>query len=159
MSERVAVAPRPAPSRDDGTDRGGLRAFFAARDNRPYVLLPAIPLAVALELGHGPAAAVFVAAAIGVIPTAAAMGRATEELADRAGPGIGGLLNVTFGNFPELIIAFFALIAGLHEVVKASIIGSVISNILLVMGASMLVGGWRRGRVRAGRWRAAAQPR
>ena len=144
MSERVAVAPRPAPSRDDGADRGGLRAFFAARDNRPYVLLPAIPLAVALELAHAPAAAIFIASAIGVIPTAAAMGRATEELADRAGPGIGGLLNVTFGNFPELIIAFFALIAGLHEVVKASIIGSVISNILLVMGASMLVGGWRR---------------
>jgi Ca2+:H+ antiporter len=74
------------------------------------------------------------------------MGTATEELADRAGPGIGGLLNVTFGNLPELLIAFFALRAGLHEVVKASIIGSVLGNILLVLGGSMLVGGLRRDR-------------
>jgi hypothetical protein len=58
-----------------------------------------------------------------VIPTAALMGRATEELAARSGPGIGGLLNVTFGNAPELIIAFFALTEGLHEVVKASLGG------------------------------------
>jgi Ca2+:H+ antiporter len=72
------------------------------------------------------------------------MGRATEELAARSGPGIGGLLNVTFGNAPELIIALFALSQGLHEVVKASIIGSIIGNILLVLGASMLVGGLGR---------------
>jgi Ca2+:H+ antiporter len=78
------------------------------------------------------------------VPTAALMGRATEELAARSGPGIGGLLNVTFGNAPELIIALFALGQGLHEVVKASIIGSIIGNILLVMGAAMLVGGLGR---------------
>src|SRR5688500_1259798 len=72
------------------------------------------------------------------------MGTATEELAERTGPGIGGFLNVTFGNAPELIIAFFALKEGLHEVVKASIVGSVIGNILLVLGAAMLVGGWKR---------------
>jgi Ca2+:H+ antiporter len=76
-----------------------------------------------------------------VIPTAALMGRATEELADRAGPGIGGLLNVTFGNAPEIIIALFALNKGLHEVVKASLIGSILGNTLLVLGAAMLVGG------------------
>jgi len=69
------------------------------------------------------------------------MGRATEELAARSGPGVGGLLNVTFGNAPELIIALFALGEGLHEVVKASIIGSIIGNVLLVMGAAMLFGG------------------
>jgi Ca2+:H+ antiporter len=69
------------------------------------------------------------------------MGRATEELAARSGPGIGGLLNVTFGNAPELIIALFALGQGLHEVVKASIVGSIIGNILLVLGAAMLCGG------------------
>ena len=74
------------------------------------------------------------------------MGRATEELADRSGPGIGGLLNVTFGNFPELLIAFFALLEGLQEVVKASIIGSVLGNLLLVLGASMFVGGLGRER-------------
>src|SRR6478752_5255427 len=69
------------------------------------------------------------------------MGRATEELAARSGPGIGGLLNVTFGNAPELIIALFALGKGLQEVVKASIVGSIIGNILLVLGAAMLAGG------------------
>ena len=76
-----------------------------------------------------------------MIPTAALMGRATEELATRSGPGIGGLLNVTFGNAPELIIALFALHEGLQEVVKASLVGSILGNILLVMGAAMLVGG------------------
>ena len=69
-----------------------------------------------------------------MVPPAALMGKATEELAARSGPGIGGLLNVTFGNFPELVIAFFALLEGLQEVVKASIIGSIIGNILLVLG-------------------------
>ena len=81
-----------------------------------------------------------------MIPTAALMGRATEELAARSGPGIGGFLNVTFGNAPELIIAFFALNEGLQEVVKASLIGSILGNILLVMGAAMLVGGRKRER-------------
>jgi Ca2+:H+ antiporter len=79
-----------------------------------------------------------------VIPTAALMGRATEELAAQTGPGIGGLLNVTFGNAPELIIALFALGKGLQEVVKASIVGSIISNILLVLGAAMFFGGLGR---------------
>jgi Ca2+:H+ antiporter len=110
----------------------------------PYLLTPAIPAAVGLELAHASHTAIFVASAIGVIPPAALMGRATEELAARSGPGIGGLLNVTFGNFPELVIAFFALLEGLQEVVKASIIGSIIGNILLVLGASMLAGGWGR---------------
>src|SRR4051812_18050646 len=74
------------------------------------------------------------------------MSDATEQLAARAGPGIGGLLNVTFGNAPELIIAFFALLEGLQEVVKASLVGSVLGNSLLVLGASMVVGGWKRER-------------
>ena len=78
--------------------------------------------------------------------TAAMMGRATEELAARSGPGIGGLLNVTFGNAPELIIALFALAAGLQEVVKASLVGSILGNILLVLGVSMFVGGLKRNR-------------
>jgi Ca2+:H+ antiporter len=123
-----------------------LRRFLMSGDGWPYTLIPFIPIAIALELAHADAGLVFGASALGVIPTAALMGRATEELAARSGPGIGGLLNVTFGNAPELIIAFFALQAGLHEVVKASIIGSMLGNILLVMGASMLVGGFRRER-------------
>ena len=108
--------------------------------------MPLIPVAVVLEFTHAGATWVFLASALGVIPTAALMGRATEELAARSGPGIGGFLNVTFGNAPELIIALFALGAGLHEVVKASLVGSILGNILLVMGASMLAGGARRDR-------------
>jgi Ca2+:H+ antiporter len=97
-----------------------------------------------LKLADAPDTAIFFVAAIGVIPTAALMGRATEELATQSGPGIGGLLNVTFGNAPELIIALFALGKGLQEVVKASIVGSIISNCLLVLGAAMFFGGWKR---------------
>jgi Ca2+:H+ antiporter len=109
-----------------------------------YYLGVFIPIAIAVELFHAPPVIVFLTAALGVIPTAAVMGEATEHLAARTGPGIGGLLNVTFGNAPELIIAFFALLDGLQEVVKASIAGSIIGNILLVLGASMLFGGLKR---------------
>lgn len=117
------------------------KGFLLGPDGWPYLLVPFIPLAIALELVHASATVVFFVAAIGIIPTAALMGRATEELAERSGPGIGGLLNVTFGNAPELIIALFALNAGLQEVVKASIIGSIIGNVLLVLGAAMVAGG------------------
>jgi Ca2+:H+ antiporter len=103
-----------------------------------------IPTAVVLEIVGATPLLIFSAAALGVIPCAAVMGEATEAIAARTGPGIGGLLNVTFGNAPELIIAFFALEAGLQEVVKASIVGSIIGNILLVLGAAMLVGGLPR---------------
>jgi Ca2+:H+ antiporter len=120
------------------------RRFLLSGSGWPYLLVPFIPIAILLELSHAEAAIIFGAAAAGVVPTAALMGRATEELAHRSGPGIGGLLNVTFGNAPELIIAFFALNAGLQEVVKASIIGSILGNILLVMGAAMLIGGLKR---------------
>src|SRR5687767_5870079 len=108
--------------------------FLLTGQGWPYLLVPFIPLAIVLELGHADATPLFVTSALGVIPTAALMGRATEELASRAGPGIGGLLNVTFGNAPELIIAFFAMTAGLQEVVKASLAGSILGNILLVLG-------------------------
>ena len=123
-----------------------LRRFIFSGSGWPYVLVPFIPIAIALELAHAEATIIFAASALGVIPTAALMGRATEELAARSGPGIGGFLNVTFGNAPELIIAFFALREGLQEVVKASIIGSILGNILLVMGAAMLIGGLKRER-------------
>jgi Ca2+:H+ antiporter len=124
------------------------RPFLLTGEGWPYLLVPLIPVAIFLELTHAGAVPIFVASALGVIPTAALMGRATEELAARSGPGIGGFLNVTFGNAPELIIALFALAAGLHEVVKASIVGSILGNILLVLGVSMLVGGARRDRQR-----------
>ncbi len=123
-----------------------MRRFLLSGTGWPYLLVPFIPAAIALELGHASAGLIFFTAAAGVVPTAALMGRATEELAARSGPGIGGFLNVTFGNAPELIIAFFALREGLQEVVKASLIGSILGNILLVMGLAMLVGGWNRER-------------
>ena len=123
-----------------------LRKFLLSGSGWPYLLVPFIPIAVILDVLGATAALIFFASALGVVPTAALMGRATEELAHRAGPGIGGLLNVTFGNAPELIIALFALNKGLQEVVKASIIGSILGNLLLVMGAAFLVGGWGKER-------------
>ncbi len=123
-----------------------LRRFLLSGTGWPYLLVPFIVVAIALEFAHADATLIFVASALGVIPTAALMGRATEELAARSGPGIGGFLNVTFGNAPELIIAFFALNEGLQEVVKASLVGSILGNILLVMGAAMLIGGRKRER-------------
>jgi Ca2+:H+ antiporter len=123
-----------------------LRRFLLSGAGWPYLLVPFIPIAIVLELTHASATVIFITSALGVIPTAALMGRATEELAARSGPGIGGFLNVTFGNAPELIIAFFALNEGLQEVVKASLIGSILGNILLVMGAAMFIGGRKRDR-------------
>jgi Ca2+:H+ antiporter len=123
-----------------------LRRFLFSGEGWPYLLVPFIPIAIVLDLAHSSAGLIFFASAAGVIPTAALMGRSTEELATRSGPGIGGLLNVTFGNAPEIIIAFFALREGLQEVVKASLVGSILGNILLVLGAAMLVGGLKRER-------------
>ena len=133
-----------------GTPEGGfnLRRFLLSGSGWPYTLVPFIPIALILELSHADASLIFAASALGVIPTAALMGRATEELAARSGPGIGGFLNVTFGNAPEIIIALFALNEGLQEVVKASLIGSILGNILLVMGMAMLIGGLPRERQR-----------
>jgi Ca2+:H+ antiporter len=131
--------------------------FLLSSEGWPYLLVPFIVIAIVLELVHAGAVPTFFTSAAGVIPTAALMGRATEELAARSGPGIGGLLNVTFGNAPELIIALFALGAGLHEVVKASMIGSILGNILLVLGAAALVGGLKRDRQRFDRTAASAQ--
>jgi Ca2+:H+ antiporter len=136
--------------------RRGL-SFLLRSDGWPYLLVPFIPIAIVLDLVHADAVILFATSALGVIPTAALMGRATEELAARSGPGIGGLLNVTFGNAPELIIALFALNKGLQEVVKASIVGSIIGNVLLVLGASMFFGGLGRERQRFNATAASAQ--
>lgn len=87
---------------------------------------------------------VFTVAALGIIPLAGVLGEATEDLASHLGQGLGGLLNATMGNATELIIAIFALRAGHIEVVKASLSGSIIGNTLLVLGLSVLVGGWKR---------------
>jgi Ca2+:H+ antiporter len=134
-----------------------MRRFLFSGEGWPYLLVPFIPIAVVFEFAHAGAVPTFFASTLGVIPTAALMGRATEELAARAGPGIGGLLNVTFGNAPELIIALFALGAGLHEVVKASLLGSILGNSLLVLGAAAFVGGLGRDRQYFDRAAASAQ--
>ncbi len=100
-----------------------------------------IPLSIVARFVIGDGVAVFVLAGAGIVPLAWFLGVATEELGKHSGPGIGGLLNATFGNATELIIATFALFSGLHEVVKASITGSIIGNVLLVLGLSMMAGG------------------
>lgn len=107
------------------------------------VLLIFIPISMASHFLEWGAIATFVLAGLAIIPLAAWMGTATEELAVVVGPTIGGLLNATFGNATELIIALIALNAGFVNVVKASLTGSIISNLLLVMGFSMLLGGLR----------------
>jgi Ca2+:H+ antiporter len=114
---------------------------------RPYSWAVAlglfVPTSWVLEVLLGPGVIVFAVAGVAIIPLAWFLGLATEELGKLAGPGVGGLLNATFGNATELIIAVFALASGLTEVVKASLTGSIIGNALLVLGLSMLVGGLR----------------
>jgi Ca2+:H+ antiporter len=111
-------------------------------------LLVAVPAAVVLELIHADPVYIFISSALAIVPLAGWMGRATEWMAGRLGSGIGALLNATFGNAAELIIAIAALRAGLHEVVKASITGSIIGNILLVLGVSFVAGGLKYPKLR-----------
>ncbi|TVQ49035.1 MAG: calcium/proton exchanger [Gloeocapsa sp. DLM2.Bin57] len=107
------------------------------------VMLLFIPVSVVAHFLHWEAVAIFATAALAIVPLAAFMGTATEEIAVVVGPNLGGLLNATFGNATELIIAFFALKAGLIGVVKATLTGSIISNMLLVLGFSIFLGGLR----------------
>ncbi|MEO7716580.1 MAG: calcium/proton exchanger [Capsulimonas sp.] len=105
-------------------------------------LLVFLPISIVLHFLHGVSPMiVFATAALAIVPLAGLMGHATEELAKRLGSAMGGLLNATFGNATELIIGIFAIREGLIELVKASIVGSIIGNILLVLGASILAGG------------------
>ncbi len=108
-----------------------------------FILLVFVPISIAAHFWGGSEALIFLSAALAIIPLAAFMGTATEEIAIVVGPNLGGLLNATFGNATELILAFVALREGLLEVVKATITGSIISNLLLVMGFAMLLGGLR----------------
>jgi len=124
--------------------RPGTLAFTMSRVGRAtLLLLLAAPAAIALQVTGGSPALVFALAAVAIVPLAALMGRATEELAVRSGPGVSGLLNATFGNATELIIAAVAITQGLSAVAKASITGSIVGNILLVMGMSFALGGLR----------------
>lgn len=108
-----------------------------------FVLLLFIPISIAAHFLEWGALPIFILSALAIVPLAAWMGTATEEIAVVLGPSLGGLLNATFGNATELIIGLVALKAGLLDVVKASLVGSIIGNLLLVMGLSMLLGGLR----------------
>ncbi len=116
------------------------------------LLLIAVPASIVLErVIHASALPVFVVACLGVLPLASYMGEATEHLAHRTGPVIGGLLNATFGNAAELIISIVALQAGLVQLVKASITGSILGNLLLILGLSVVAGGLKRSELRFNR--------
>lgn len=113
--------------------------------NPIYYLLILVPIAIIAELSHADPVIVFILSAGGLIPLAKLIGEATEELAIYTGPKFGGLLNATLGNAAELIITIFAIQAGLLDLVRASITGSIIGNLLLVLGFSLLLGGFRNG--------------
>ena len=111
-----------------------------------WVLLVCVVLAPLARLLHWGDVMVFAFAGLAIVPLAGIMGESTEKLATRFGAGVGGLLNATFGNAAELIIALAAMQRGLYDVVKASLTGSIVGNVLLVLGASFFVGGLRRER-------------
>lgn len=119
-----------------------MRKLFAKPLN---LLLIFVPIAIIAELGHWSPVIIFLTAALAVVPLSGLLGDATEELAGRTGPRIGALLNATLGNAAELIITVLALREGLYDLVRASITGSIIGNLLLVAGASLIVGGLKHG--------------
>ena len=104
-------------------------------------LLVLVPVSIALELADGNELLIFLTAAGAILPLAGLIGRATEQLALHTGPRIGGLVNATFGNVTELVIAFFLILEDKTEIVKASLTGSILGNLLLVLGLSFLAGG------------------
>lgn len=120
-------------------------------------LLIFIPVTVVLHYMHMSDSLVFLTSAIAIVPLAGWLGRATEQLAEHTGDGIGGLLNATFGNAAELIISIAGLQHGLYDVVKASLTGSIIGNLLLVLGASMLAGGLKFKELKFNQHAASAQ--
>lgn len=158
-------APRPAPiARLPGlvhiaahmTARTELLPAGFTPHRAMQLLLVFAVLAPLAKFLHGSALVVFVFSALAIVPLAGIMGGATEQLASRLGSGVGGLLNASFGNAAELIIALVALQHGLYDVVKASLTGSIIGNILLVLGLSMVAGGVGRERQKFDRSAAAA---
>jgi Ca2+:H+ antiporter len=113
-----------------------------------YILYATIPIAIFLQVTHRDRVWLFIFACLAVLPLAAWIGAATEQLAHRMGPTYGALFNASFGNLAEVIIAIFAIRAGLADVVRASFAGSVVGNILFVGGLSMIAGGWKREKLK-----------
>ncbi len=162
LEQGVSVAPAPAGGGPGGRavrapaeSLAGLPPHLVPRRSGvPWRLLFLLAVPVSIVLGyvvHAPAVWVFFTACLGVLPLAGLMGEATEHLAHRTGPTIGGLLNATFGNAAELIIAIVALRAGLVELVKASITGSILGNLLLILGLALIAGGTKRPELRFNR--------
>lgn len=149
--ERVNNPPfHPQPPLDPKSGRrGGLDWLSEVGWVRAFLVF--VPVALAMRWLDAPPGWQFAAALVSLIPLAALMGEATEHLTHHAGPGIGGLLNATFGNAAELIIALALLFKGLDTAVKASITGSILGNLLLVLGASLLAGGLKHSTLRFNR--------
>ncbi|HEX6617161.1 MAG TPA: calcium/proton exchanger [Gemmatimonadales bacterium] len=144
--------PAQAPGRPRATAESGAARPPRRRITWRLLLLLAVPVSIVLGyVLHAPPVWVFATACLGVLPLAGYMGEATEHLAHRTGPTIGGLLNATFGNAAELIIALVALRAGLVELVKASITGSILGNLLLIMGLAIIAAGANRPEIRFNR--------
>jgi Ca2+:H+ antiporter len=133
----MSTEPAPPGPRPDRTWLNADRIFFS-------LLVVSLPLAIAAHYAEWAGPVTFILCAVALIPLARLMGTATEVIAHHAGPGLGGLLNASFGNAAELIIGIAALRQGHVAVVKASITGAVLGNLLLVLGAAVLVGGARR---------------
>jgi len=146
MAESAPPPADPSPGANASGSPGPVvphrtRPFWKTLPKLGVLLAVGLPLVIALQVSHGSAIWLFVASAAAILGTVTLIGKATEEVALYAGPLWGGLLNATFGNVTELIIALFALNAGLYEVVRASITGSILGNLLLVLGAAMVYGG------------------
>jgi Ca2+:H+ antiporter len=165
VREEIGAGPRSGkPPRRPPADRAEAREARPAHSGLPphlqksrtprwrLVLLAAVPISIVLGyVLHAPAVWIFLTACLGVLPLAGYMGEATEHLAHRTGPTVGGLLNATFGNAAELIIAIVALRAGLVDLVKASITGSILGNLLLILGLALIAGGLNRSELRFNR--------
>jgi Ca2+:H+ antiporter len=154
--ERQRPAPAPSVPEERGpSPRPAPRPAILAHRNPIItwrnILLLAVPASIVLNYMHAPSLLVFAAACLAVLPLAGYMGEATEHLSHRTGPAMGGFLNATFGNAAELIIAIAALRAGLVELVKASITGSILGNLLLILGLSLIAGSTGRPVVRFNR--------
>src|SRR5678816_4552855 len=129
-------------TRDAPVDHKGLLGAISLKPSINWLLI-FIPVSLGLEAAHAPAPVLFFSAALSIVPIAALIVRSTEQLATRTGDAIGGLLNATFGNAPELIIALDALRAGFFDMVRATIIGAILANLMLAMGVAFLLGGLR----------------
>jgi Ca2+:H+ antiporter len=154
QAERKSRPSGPAPPAGTSPHRSGLPAHLQKRRRITWRPLLLVMLPISMVLGyvlHAPAVWVFLTACLGVLPLAGYMGEATEHLAHRTTPTIGGLLNATFGNAAELIIAIVALRAGLVDLVKASITGSILGNLLLILGLAIVAGGLQRSELRFNR--------